>query len=75
MILTFGSLDVLTAILAAKNHELWPYYAVAGTVGSLIGAYITNRMTGQRSQVAGSTISSGDQRQIDWPAAIAGADS
>jgi hypothetical protein len=22
---TFGSLDALTAILAIKNHELWPY--------------------------------------------------
>ncbi len=26
---TFGSLDALTAILAVKNHELWPYYAAA----------------------------------------------
>jgi hypothetical protein len=27
----FGSLDALTAILAARNHALWPYYAVAST--------------------------------------------
>jgi len=42
---TFGSLDALTAILAVKNHELWPYYAAASTLGSLIGAYITYRMS------------------------------
>jgi membrane protein YqaA with SNARE-associated domain len=41
---TFGSLDALTAILAAKNHDLWPYYAAASTVGALIGAYVTYRM-------------------------------
>jgi membrane protein YqaA with SNARE-associated domain len=42
---TFGSLDALTAILAVKNHELWPYYAAASTAGSLMGAYITYRMS------------------------------
>jgi membrane protein YqaA with SNARE-associated domain len=42
---TFGSLDALTAILAVKNYELWPYYAAASTAGSLIGAYITYRMS------------------------------
>jgi len=42
---TFGSLDALTAILSVKNHELWPYYAAASTLGSLIGAYITYRMS------------------------------
>ena len=41
---TFGSLDALTAILSVKNHELWPYYAIASTTGSLLGAYITYRM-------------------------------
>jgi membrane protein YqaA with SNARE-associated domain len=41
---TFGSLDVLTAVLSVKKHELWPYYAVASTAGSLLGAYITYRM-------------------------------
>ena len=42
---TFGSLDVLTVILVVKNHDLWPYYAAASTVGSLIGAYMTYRMS------------------------------
>ncbi len=42
---TFGSLDALTAVLAVKNQELWPYYAAASTLGSLIGAYITYRVS------------------------------
>src|SRR5271169_6269601 len=42
---TFGSLDALTAILAVKNHELWPYYAAASTLGAFVGAYITYRMS------------------------------
>jgi len=29
VILIFGSLDALTAILSVKNHEFWPYYAAA----------------------------------------------
>jgi membrane protein YqaA with SNARE-associated domain len=47
---TFGSLDALTAILAAQSHELWPYYAAASTVGSLIGAYITYRMSAKAGE-------------------------
>ncbi len=47
---TFGSLDALTAILAAKNHDLWVYYAAASTSGSVIGAYITYRMSVQASE-------------------------
>jgi membrane protein DedA with SNARE-associated domain len=42
---TFGSLDILTAILAAKNHELWPHSAAASAAGAMIGAYITYRMS------------------------------
>jgi membrane protein YqaA with SNARE-associated domain len=42
---TFGSLDALTAVLAVKNQELWPYYAAASTLGSLMGAYITYRVS------------------------------
>lgn len=40
---TFGSLDALTAILAVKNHELWPYYAAASTAGNC-GAQRTYRL-------------------------------
>ncbi len=41
---TFGSLDLLTAWLAARNADLWIYYAAMSTIGSLIGAWITYRM-------------------------------
>ena len=47
---TFGSLDALTAILAVKNHELWPYYAAASTAGSSIGAYITYRVSAKAGE-------------------------
>jgi membrane protein YqaA with SNARE-associated domain len=47
---TFGSLDALTAILSVKNHELWPYYAVASTAGSLLGAYIMYRMSARAGE-------------------------
>ena len=41
---TFGSLDLLTGWLAVSDPELWWYYALMSTVGSLIGAFITYRM-------------------------------
>jgi membrane protein YqaA with SNARE-associated domain len=41
---TFGSLDILTAILAARQREPWYYYAGVATAGSVIGAYFTFRM-------------------------------
>lgn len=39
-----GSMDVLTIILAARDAELWPYYAVMATVGSVLGGYVTYRL-------------------------------
>ena len=42
---TFGGLDILTAILAARQREPWYYYAGVATAGSVIGAYFTFRMT------------------------------
>jgi len=41
---TFGGLDILTAILAARQHEPSYYYAGFATAGSIIGAYLTFRM-------------------------------
>jgi membrane protein YqaA with SNARE-associated domain len=41
---TFGGLDILTAILAARHREPWYYYAAVATAGSVIGAYLTFRM-------------------------------
>ena len=39
-----GSMDVLTIILSARRSDLWIYYAVMATVGSVIGEYVTYRI-------------------------------
>jgi len=36
-----GSMDVLTIYLAARNRNLWWYYAFMATGGAVIGGYIT----------------------------------
>src|SRR5215471_7634016 len=41
---TFGSLDLLTGWLAVSDPELWWYYALMSTAGSLAGAFITYHM-------------------------------
>jgi membrane protein YqaA with SNARE-associated domain len=41
---TFGSLDLLTAWLAAGNPDLWWYYTLMSAAGSLIGALLMYRM-------------------------------
>src|SRR5437764_15041386 len=40
---TFGGLDILTAILAARHEQPWFYYAAIATAGSVIGASLTFR--------------------------------
>jgi membrane protein YqaA with SNARE-associated domain len=39
-----GSVDVLDIVLAAQNPELWVYYAVMATLGSVLGGYVTYRI-------------------------------
>jgi membrane protein YqaA with SNARE-associated domain len=39
-----GSMDVLMIVLASRDGELWPYYAVMATVGSVLGSYVTYRL-------------------------------
>jgi membrane protein YqaA with SNARE-associated domain len=39
-----GSMDVLTIILAARSGELWFYYAVMATLGSVLGGFVTYRL-------------------------------
>src|SRR5208282_2015367 len=39
-----GSMDVLTIILAARTEELWFYYAVMATLGSVLGGFVTYRL-------------------------------
>src|SRR5512142_303022 len=51
LIPTFGSLDILTVVLAAKHKDLWLYYAAMSTLGSLLGGYITYRLGRQAGRV------------------------
>jgi membrane protein YqaA with SNARE-associated domain len=39
-----GSMDVLTIVLSARDSELWIYYALMATVGSVIGGFVTYRL-------------------------------
>ncbi len=39
-----GSMDLLTIILAARDGQLWFYYAVMATLGSVLGGYVTYRL-------------------------------
>lgn len=39
-----GSMDVLTIVLAARAEQLWLYYALMATAGSVIGGFVTYRL-------------------------------
>jgi membrane protein YqaA with SNARE-associated domain len=39
-----GSMDVLTIVLSARKPELWLYYALMATAGSVIGGFVTYRL-------------------------------
>lgn len=41
---TAGGLDIFTILFAARNKELWFYYALMATLGSVLGAYLTYRI-------------------------------
>ena len=41
---TLGSLDIFNAVLAARHHDLWWYYAAMSTAGSVAGAYLMYRL-------------------------------
>ncbi len=43
---TLGAVDALTIILAARHPELWPYYAMCSTAGSVCGASVAYRLSG-----------------------------
>src|ERR1051326_6142500 len=47
---TLGSLDVFNALLAARHKDLWWYYALMSTAGSVAGAYLTYRIAGRAGQ-------------------------
>jgi membrane protein YqaA with SNARE-associated domain len=39
-----GSMDVLTIVLSARTTELWLYYALMATIGSVAGGFVTYRL-------------------------------
>jgi membrane protein YqaA with SNARE-associated domain len=39
-----GSMDILTIFLSARREELWFYYALMATAGSVIGGFVTYRL-------------------------------
>jgi membrane protein YqaA with SNARE-associated domain len=39
-----GSMDILTIVLSARKKELWLYYALMATIGSVIGGYVPYRL-------------------------------
>ncbi len=45
-----GSLDALTVILAANQHDWWPYYAAMASIGAVIGGYLTYRIAQRESK-------------------------
>ena len=42
---TLGAVDALTIVLAARRPELWPYYALCSTAGSVCGASVAYRLS------------------------------
>jgi membrane protein YqaA with SNARE-associated domain len=42
---TLGAVDALTIVLAARHPELWPYYALCSTAGSVCGASVAYRLS------------------------------
>ena len=39
-----GALDVATIVLSARQEQLWLYYAVMATAGSVMGGFVTYRL-------------------------------
>jgi membrane protein YqaA with SNARE-associated domain len=47
-----GSMDVATILLAAREQNLWFYYAAMATAGSVIGGYLTYRLASKGGKEA-----------------------
>ena len=47
-----GSMDAMTILLAAHQRAWWPYYAGMATIGSVVGAYITFRISRKQGDKA-----------------------
>jgi membrane protein YqaA with SNARE-associated domain len=47
-----GSMDVLIIVLSARSGQLWLYYALMATLGSVIGGYVTYRLARKGGKAA-----------------------
>jgi len=47
-----GSMDVATILLAARDKSLWFYYALMATTGSVLGAFLTYRLSRKGGKAA-----------------------
>lgn len=47
-----GMMDALTIVLAAHDRQLWAYYAVMATLGSVVGGYVTYRLARKQGENA-----------------------
>src|SRR5689334_22789897 len=47
-----GSMDFLLVFLAARNAQLWLYYALMATIGSVIGGVLTYRLASKGGKEA-----------------------
>ncbi len=45
-----GSMDALAVVLAARERQLWVYYALMATIGSVIGGYVTYQIGRKKGQ-------------------------
>ena len=45
-----GSMDALTILLSARERNLWLYYALMATIGSVVGALVTYRLARKGGQ-------------------------
>ena len=47
-----GSMDAMTIVLSAHQRAWWGYYAAMATVGSVVGAYVTYRISRKQGDKA-----------------------
>jgi len=47
-----GAMDVATLVLSARQQQLWLYYALMATAGSVIGGFVTYRLARKGGKAA-----------------------
>jgi membrane protein DedA with SNARE-associated domain len=47
-----GSMDAVTIVLSAQQRDLWPYYALMATIGSVIGGFVTYQIARRQGKGA-----------------------